>query len=492
MDGDLSPASVAERAQHLLRQRPAEVGQVPHPEGAERAHAVNDFPHGAFDDDLGRRVVGPYGLDGVVGPRRAGQGLGSWRFGTPHGGASPPQPLPQVVELGGPQRATVDRAPRIAQHFVANVLGRRRQLRPLRPLEMDPGSRKNLPDVRLPSLHPFTEQARVAPRDAIVLFVLGGRPLPPASHVRLQRREDGPVLSSSDLRQDRVPQQGGQRLGHRGRRDGQGSRPGVGRRIPYVAAGDAAGRSQLRGLQKPSQRTVAKPRFGRAELLADPAGQGRQRDRNATCLHVLSGGFDDLGFVQPVGSRRLPVRSLGLLSGAGEVVDQVEALVGNVRICMGRVARRDDHRPASVRSQVLQQRREVRVVGRDDELVVRRTRGFGVESGEHVHDHADVGGVLHSGGERRAVHDLEPGEQEGLAEPRNGEPFAGAVLVPHPSLGVDVRAPHQNFPLGDPGRQLRARQVSQPLGEVPRQCVGNVRPAAVHAVENVVEVNEEG
>src|SRR5690606_1120480 len=84
--------------------------------------------------------------------------------------------------------------------------------------------------------------------------------------------------------------------------------------------------------------------------------------------------------------------------------------VGGSRVVVG-----EDHCAPGVCAQAMQDWGEVRVARKYDEFVkVRAVR----EIVDDIHDHADVGGVLELGGERRTIDNLESSAQEMVAHER--------------------------------------------------------------------------
>ncbi len=173
-----------------------------------------------------------------------------------------------------------------------------------------------------------------------------------------------------------------------------------------------------------------------------PATTSARIARRASSILPLGGG-----------ARQLLAAIVRQLAGQDQL-DQVG--LAHLAVADGGVGRGcelvgEDHRAARMRPQANEHRREVGVAGQDDELV---EVGVVHQQVAHVHDHADVGGVLELGGERRAVDHLEPGAQEVVAHERERVHVGGVVVRVAPRHGVAVAAVHDDAARG---RAERAR-----------------------------------
>ena len=113
-----------------------------------------------------------------------------------------------------------------------------------------------------------------------------------------------------------------------------------------------------------------------------------------------------------------------------------------------------------------------------------------------IHHHADVGGVLELGGERRAVDHLEAGAQEVVAHEREGVHVGGVVVRIAPRHRVAVAAVHD-----DAARRVAERGVgggdepagldaAQPGAGVLGEALGRLLALALQRQIDVVVVNE--
>ena len=146
-----------------------------------------------------------------------------------------------------------------------------------------------------------------------------------------------------------------------------------------------------------------------------------------------------------------------------------------------------------MRAQAMQHRREVGIARQDDELV---EVGVVREVVAHVHHHADVGGVLELGGERRAVDHLEAGAQEVVAHEREGVHVGRVVMRVTARHRVAVAAVHDDAAViaaelrVGRGDQAAALDLVQPRAGVLGETLGRLLALALERQVDVVVVDE--
>ena len=153
----------------------------------------------------------------------------------------------------------------------------------------------------------------------------------------------------------------------------------------------------------------------------------------------------------------------------------------------------EDHCAAGMGTKPMQQRREVGIARQDDELI---EIGVVRDHVPHVHDDADISGILELGGQRRAVDHFGTGAQEMVPDERE-RIHIGRAVVAVPARHRIAVAAVQHDPARTRRRETRRRcdqgaglDFTQPQGGVLGKPLSGVLALALQRQVDVVVIDK--